>query len=307
MNLNLNLGQNKFYVGLGATLLLGCLIFGYLLYQSSSDFSEAEQRYNGQVAELDRLQKLDLYPEEQNQAILEEQMAAAKDAAVKLHKQLVPMAFALEPMTPEQFQDKLNAAVKGLADKAAAAGVNLSDKLYLGFSEYRTATPRPEAAAALGRQLKCIELAVDVMIERKVASIEKITRTLLPEELDAKLAVATPTPKPKRGGGKFAEHLSDYPFEIQFTTDQRAFQSVLNELSKNTRQFFIIHPVAIKNQSEKAPKKIDPASARAATARPGAGDAAKPGAEKLRYVLGAEKLNVTLSFDSVVFASNLPK
>ena len=129
----------------------------------------------------------------------------------------------------------------------------------------------------------------------------------MPEELDAKLAVATPTPKPKWGGGKFAEHLSDYPFEIQFTTDQRAFQSVLNELSKNTRQFFIIHPVAIKNQSEKAPKKIDPASARAATARPGAGDAAKPGAEKLRYVLGAEKLNVTLSFDSVVFASNLPK
>ncbi|MCX6967124.1 MAG: Amuc_1100 family pilus-like protein [Verrucomicrobia bacterium] len=311
--MNLNLGKNKFYVGLGAVLLLGCLILGGLLFQASSEFGEAEQKYNAQVAELNRLQKLDLYPEVQNQKILEDQMAAAKQAAVSLHRQLVPMAFALEPMTPEQFQDKLNAAVKNLGEKAANAGVNLSDKLYLGFSEYRTATPKPEAAAALGRQLKCIELAVDTMIERKIASVEKITRTLLPEEQDAK--AAAPTPKPKQAGGKqpATELLAAYPFEIQFSAEQRAFQSVLNELSKNTQQFFIITPVAIKNQSEKGPKKIAPAAAAeiaksaAEAAKAAPGDVAAPKTEKLRYVLGAEKLNVTLRLDAVVFASNLPK
>jgi hypothetical protein len=139
--------------------------------------------------------------------------------------------------------------------------VNLSDKLYLGFAEYRTATPRPEAAAALGRQLKCIALAVDTMIEKKVSSIENITRIPLPEEQDpAKLPAATSTPKP--GPGKPAAALfTAYPFEIQFIAEQRAFEFVLNDLSKNEQQFFIIRPVAIKNQSLKAPKKIDPAAA----------------------------------------------
>jgi len=297
----MNLGQNKFYVGLGAVLLVGSLTFGFLLYQASSDFSDAEQKLTGQVAELDRLQKLDLYPEAKNQKVLEEQMASAQNEALALHQKLVPMAFALEPMTPEQFQDKLNEVVKSLTAKAVDAGVDLPDKLYLGFSEYRTATPSPEAAAALGRQLKCIAFAVDTMIDRKVASITKITRTLLPEEQDATRPSA-PTPQP--GAPKPTPTLfSAYPFEVEFTADQRAFQFVLNDLYKNVKQFFILRPVAIKNQSEKAPKKIGPADT---TVKSATGDAAaKP--EKMRYVLGAEKLNVTLRIDSVVFASNLPK
>ena len=291
----MNLGQNKFYVGLGAVLLVGSLILGFLLYQASSDFNDAEQKLTGQIAELDRLQKLDLYPEAKNQKVLEEQMTSAQDEAVALHRQLVPMSFALEPMTPEQFQDKLNEAVKSLTAKATDAGIDFSDKLYLGFSEYRTATPSPEAAAALGRQLKCIAFVVDGMIERKVAAITKITRTPLPEETDALRSVA-PTPKPA-SGKPVPALFSVYPFEIEFTAEQRAFQFVLNDLSKNTKQFFILRPVTIKNQSEKAPKKIGPAVASDAAAKP----------EKMRYVFGAEKLNVTLRIDSVVFASNLPK
>jgi len=302
--MTINLGQNKFYVGLGAVLLLGSLILGILLYQASSAFDEAEQKYNGQVAELQRLQSLDLYPEAKNQEILEEQMTAAQEAAFAMHQQLVPMAFGMEPLTPEQFQDKLNEAVKSLTEKAAAAGVDLSDKLYLGFSEYRTATPRPEAAAALGRQLKCIALVVDTMIDKKVAAISKITRTLLPEEQDAaKLSTSEPAGKKGRAKGQL---LFAYPFEIEFVAEQRAFRTVLNDLSKSEKQFFIIHPVSIKNQSEKAPKKIDPTATAATEAATANGDAAaKP--NKLRYVFGAEKLNVTLRIDSVVFASNLPK
>lgn len=304
----MNFGQNKFYIGLGAVLLVGCLTFGYLLWQSSSDFAEAELKYSGQVTELDRLQKLELYPKPENKKILEEQMAAAHQAAILLHRKLVPMAYALEPMTPEQFQDKLNEAVKSSVEKATEAGVSLSDKLYLGFADYRTATPRPEAAAVLGRQLKCIALAVDTMIEKKVASIDKITRVPLAEESEA-VKAPTPTPANKNAAKTGPALLSSYPFEIQFSAEQRAFESILNELSKNEQQFFILRPSVIKNQSEKAPKKIDPAAvaeAAKAAAGNGAGGGA-PKAEKLRYVLGAEKLNVTLRFDAVVFASNLPK
>jgi len=298
----MNLGQNKLFVGIGAALLVVFIALLWFLYQASSDFSAADATYQEQVTKLQRLQNLPLYPETSNLQVLEEQKKIAAESAVRLHKELVPMAFPLEAMTPEQFQDALNASVKTLVDKAAKAGVKLSDKFYLGFSEYRTTTPRPEAAAVLGRQLKCIELAVDTLIEKKVSFIGEITRPHLPEEDKGKVTATQPTPKPAGAAKKAPELLFKYPFEIQFLAEERAFQSALNELSKNTKQFFIISPLAIKNENPKAPKKIEKVS-RSAVADPNANSAP----EKLLYVLGAEKLNVTLHFDSVVFAGTLPK
>ena len=306
----MNLGQNKFFIALGATVLIGGLALGYLVYQSSSDFDDATTRYNEQVQELNRLQRLDLYPEEANLKMLEEQKKIAHETAISLHQQLMPMAFPLEPMTPEQFQDKLNASAKALADKAAAAGVNLPDKLYLGFAEYRTVTPIPEAAAALGRQLKCIEMVIDAMIEKKVASIEKISRTPLPEEIAAAKADVqgqkAKGPKGGKPGNPVPELISKFPFEVQFIAEQKSFQAVLNEVSKDARQFFIIRPLVIKNQNEKAPKKVDPAD-KANDPAAAAPDKNGAASKQLRYVLGAEKLNVTLRFDAVVFSGNLPK
>ncbi|MDD5350003.1 MAG: Amuc_1100 family pilus-like protein [Chthoniobacteraceae bacterium] len=298
----MNLGQNKFLVGLGGALLVGCLGLGWMVFQSYSAFDTANTQYDELKSKLQRLQTLPLYPKASNLTILEDQKKAAADSAVALHQQLLPMAFPLEPLTPEQFQDQLSATAKKLVDKAAANGVALSDKLYLGFAEYKTSTPKPEAAAALGRQLKCIALAVDTMIDRKVTSINKITRTPLPEEADAsKTAAAAPTPKATKSA-----LFTKYPFRIEFTADQKSFQAALNDLSGTPKQFFIIQPVTIKNSGDKAPKKADPAE-RAPVADPAATAAATPKAEKMKYILGAEKLTVDLEFNSVVFASNLPK
>ena len=298
----MNLGQNKLVVGLGAGLLLIFGVFTWFLYQSYDAFGVAEQEFQDNAKKLYDLQHLPLYPEKSNLKVMEEQKKIADESVIALHKQLVPLSFPLEAMTPEQFQDALNASVKTLVEKAAKANVKLSDKFYLGFSEYQTAIPRPEAAAVLGRQLKCIELAVDTMIEKKVISIGEIRRPHLPEEDKQKAAQAqaTPPPNPRaRQAEKPApELLSKYPFEIQFVTDEKAFQTVLNELSKTDKQFFIIRPLEVKNQSDKSPKKNEKVAAAAA---------ADAKSDKLSYVLGAEKLNVTLRFDAVVFASNLPK
>lgn len=302
----MNLGQNKILIGLGAALLIGSATFGYLLYQSSSDFEAADAKYNEQVAELKRLQGLPLYPEQANLKVLEDQKKAAQESAVSLHKQLLPLSFPIEPLTPEQFQDKLNASVKELQEKAAKAGVKLSDKFYLGFAQYRSTTPKPEAAAALGRQLKCIELVVDELIEKRVVSVGEITRDPLPEESDtAKVVPQTPgKAKPTPAGPVL---LSKYPFKVEFATDQQAFQSVLNDLSKNDKQFLILRPLTIKNQSERAPKRVDPSADHVAETTDPSGAPIPSKEPPLRYVFGAEKLNVTLRVDSVVFASNLPK
>lgn len=324
----MNLGQNKFYVGFGAFMLLASCGLGWFLFQASSDFSEAETRYQDQIAQLSALQTLPLYPEKANLKILEEQKEAAQQAVVSLHQALLPRAFALEPISPEQFQDQLNQSVKAIVDKAAKAGVQFADKSYLGFAQYRAATPKPEAAAVLGRQLKCIELVVNTLIEKKVTSLGEITREPLAEEgIATKIQSPPPAAKAKGKGAPEAVPLvTKYPFKVAFVSDQQPFQSALNELSKSEKQFFIIRPLLIKNQIEKSPKKVDPEAERlaaerqaalnspagaSAPANPSATPAANPGEtpkpEPLKYVLGAEKINVTLRLDSVFFASNLPK
>lgn len=298
----MNLAQNKFLVGLGAAFGVGAIALGWMVFQSYSAYDDSSTQYANLKGELEQLQRLPLYPKKENLKILEEQKKVASESVVALHQKLVPMAFPLDPLTPGQFQDRLSDTSKRLVEKAAANGVALSDKLYLGFEQYKTATPKPEAAAALGRQLKCIELAVETLIDCKVASINKITRTPLPEEGDAPKATPSPTPRGTKPAPAKPALLTKYPFKIEIAADQKAFQASLDDLSANTKQFFIIQPVTIKNSGEKAPKKIDPTEK-----APAADPAATPKPEKMKYVLGSEKVIVDLQFNSVVFASDLPK
>ncbi|XHR28255.1 MAG: Amuc_1100 family pilus-like protein [Chthoniobacteraceae bacterium] len=301
----MNLGQNKFFTIFGAVIGLGTLGLGWAVYSSYSAYDEANTAFNEKKDKLNELQSLPLYPEPSNVKILKDQEKVADESVVALHEKLMPMAFPLDPLTPEQFQDQLNASVKSLVEKAAKAGVVFPEKLNLGFTEYRTSVPKPEAAAALGRQLKCIELVVSTMIDRKVASIEAITRPQLPEEAEAK-APAPSDPKQKgkgKAGGTPVPLVTKYPFTVKFAGEQQAFQDVINDLSKSTQQFYIIRNVKVENQLAKPPKRGGDAKKATPTPTPGA----QPQADKLKYVLGIEKLNVTLDFDSVVFASNLPK
>jgi len=296
-------------------MLIACAILGYFLFQAASDFDASDTLYKDQVTKLQELQNLPLYPEAANLKILDDQNKAEQEAVTALHQQLIPMAFPLEPMTPEQFQDKLNAAVKGLVEKADAAGVTLGDRFYLGFEKYRTTTPEPKAASALGRQLKCIELAVGTLIESKIASISAIKRDPLPEEPDfarpATAATAPSAPGRKAAAKPAVELLAKYPFEIQFVAEQTALRNALNALSRNAAQFFIIRPLSIKNENEKSPKKIDPTTDNSSAAKfDSEGRAAKPeqaAAQQMRYAFGAEKVKVNLRISSTVFTSNLPK
>lgn len=308
----MNLGQNKFFVGFGTVMLIATGVLGYFLFQASSDSSVADTLYQEQLTKLNSLQSLPLYPEEANLKVLEDQKKLAEEAVVQLHQKLLPMSFPLEPLTPEQFQDKLNASVKKLMEKAEAAGVKITDKNYLGFAQYRSATPKPEAAAALGRQLKSIDFVVDTLIGKKVAVIGNITRVPLPEEPESRSGAA-PTPgKQNRAAKPEPALLLKFPFEIQFVATQTAFQASLNDLSKNEKQFVILRPLAIRNTNEKAPKKGESLSKMAveiATAEKT--DSENPAAsvkrEKRLYALGDEKLNVTLRVTPVIFTSNLPK
>ena len=322
--MNLNLGQNKQYQYLGIALGVLALILLWLFFSSWGAYSEATDNYNNAWDKLHKLQTLPLYPEQDNLKLLKAQEELADAGVVRLHEMLVPMAFPLVEMTPEQFQDKLSATVAALTKKAEEAGVILPAGQYLGFAEYQSSTPKPSAAAALGRQLKAIELVVSTLIDKRVVSIDRISRTPLPEEQAQPTPTPTPVPRATPRGGRQpaaktaatpapaaapkVELLAKYPFDVQFTGDQTSFRTALNVLSKNSEQFFIIRPLSIRNQMERSPRKVDsePVPGEERPVVTAVKDAVRA-VEQMNYVFGAEKLNVTLRIDAVVFNAELPK
>lgn len=299
----MNWGQNKFLIGFGVVMVLGCGALGGLLWQSTAQFSELSAQYDEQVNTLQQLQILPLYPEQGNLQKLKDQKQVVTDAGLALQKQLEPLMFPMEQITPEQFQDKLRATVSAVVEKAGGVGVKLPDKFYLGFNDYQSKPPRTEAAAVLYRQLKAVDLAVNTLIDNKVDAIATINRTPLPEEADA-----PKVPAGKPAGKAKPVLLSKFPFEIQFSSEQAHFRRALNELARSEKQFFVIRPLSIKNTVEKPLLKTDPSASAAPVDTTATGDASQaPKAQSRRYVVGMEKLNVTLRLEMVVFASSSPK
>ena len=311
----MNLGQNKFLVGLSVAMVAGCGTLGYLLFTSYSQYSDCSQRYETMAGDLMRLERLPLYPEAGNLKKLDQKKNAAAASAESLYRQLAPLSFPLEQITPEQFQDQLRAAVAATAKKAEVAGVKLPVKFYLGFDNYQTLPPKAEAAPVLGRQLKAVDLAVQTLIDSKVDAITAITRELLAEEGDA--AKANPQPGAAKVAVEKAPLVSKYPFKIDFTAEQNRFRNALNALAKNGKQFFILRPVTIKNDVEKplsraeanpTPKPGAMAAMTTTTGTPGMGSPeVKEEEPALRYIVGTEKVNVGLRLDMVVFASSFSK
>ena len=253
--------ENRFLSAFLGVMLAGVGALGYLLFSAYGDFSEVSGQYEKQAAELRRLQSLTPYPDEENVRKLEEQKDDFIARIGSLQTSLAAMEFPREPLTPEQFQDKLRASVSATQEKAKQGGIKLPDKFYLGFDQYQAVPPKTAAATPLGWQLKAIELAVNQMLDSKIDSLTAITRAPLPEEGEAKSG------RPDAGVAKgtapkaAAPLAVAYPFSVSFVADQSRFRKILNDLASTSKQFFIVRSLGVKNENEKGPPRSEAVAA----------------------------------------------
>ena len=317
----MSFGRNKFVISLAAAVIVLSGGLGFLVTSQSQKLNELKEEYGNQVNELQRLQQLKLYPDQANLEKLQERKELAEKSIADLRGRLSVMSFPLEAITPEQFQDKLRATVSALGSKSKEAGVLLPERFYLGFDKYQSEPPKTEAAAALNRQLKAMEWVFKTLIENRVTAVTMVDRAPLPQEggaENASLAVARATPpKPAKPSGnnkanqpEAAPLFQKFPFDIQFTSEQRAFQQVLNRISKADQQIFVVSRLNVKNERETPLSKSDPsllpppppeaalpvADAPAAPAPPAVPD-------QLRYIVGTEKVIVSMRLEMVVFSA----
>lgn len=318
--------ENKFLTGLLAVLIVGIGVLGYLYMGAGGRLAEATEQYESTASERKRLLNLKPYPSPENVKEIMGQKEAATAKITELHTALAKAELPVEPMTSVQFQDKLRAAVTEVTTLAGTTGTKLPDKFFLGFERYETTTPDAAAAPLLGRQLKAIQWIVTRFVENKVVEIKALNREPLAEE-GGKPREQTPAPAPssKDRGGKSDKVqpagpplVQAHPIEIVVFGEQAAMRTVLNDIVGSKEQFYIPRLIAFKNEKEKPPSKGEQAAAVAAAAAPADGTtpapdaaaapaaAAPTSAPATTYIVGLEKVEMTLKLEMIDFSDPAP-
>lgn len=320
--------ENKFLTGYLAVVLLGAGALGFLVMQAMGTYSDAVGAWESESAELSRLQKLPSFPNDRNVSAMDRMRKKHAGVVADLQKELVKTEIPLEPMTPEQFQDKLRAAVTDTVARAEAIGMKLpgEGKFYMGFDPYENAPPRVEAAAPLGRQLLAIQLLMDTLIGNKVVELRELKRPELLEEGGSAPVEATPAPGAKGRIEKSGPPLlQTFPVQTTFLVEQNNFRSILNTLISSKTQFFIPRVLTVKNENPRPPSRIvvgAPTVAQGYTPpppldpnmpQPMAGTAvqgvpavpARP-ALAMKYIVGEERVEVGMRLEQVDFADPAP-
>ncbi len=306
------LSENKFLAGFGAVMIVGVGALGYLTYSASEDYDKAKNEYDNAVGELHRLEELNPFPNAEHLKKFVTQKDEFKAQIDALHKNLAATQIKAEDILGTAFQDKLKEAVARVTTKAAEAKVGLpKENFYLGFSEYQVKTPETPVAAPLYRELRSIELLMDLLIEAKEVNLTDLVRSPLKAERDPKNAPKADAKPNTKGKGADEEPKKKLVHKdsivLKFVTTQDRFNKILNQIASNKQQFFIPRSITILNEKQEPPAKA-PAVAPALTPAP---DGATPQpdaapvelkASQLEYVFGTERVDVTLELDLVDFA-----
>ncbi|MDB6171916.1 MAG: hypothetical protein JWL59_1227 [Chthoniobacteraceae bacterium] len=302
------LKENKFLAGFLGVMVVATGGLGFLLYSASGRYSAAMSDFEDKSRQLYELQTKAPYPDEANLEKMKAQTKEHQDAVTTLQKSLLANQLPMESITPVQFQDKLKESVVRVTTRATEKGMKLPEKFYMGFDPYQFEPPKQEAASLLGKELKALELVVMTLIDSRTQALTTFDRAPLQEEGVDKARAANSKPDGKPGDKESAVKslIIRRPVTLGFTGEQGAFRNLLNNLVSSKEQFFVPRKIDIKNEKLTGPSKATEADAAAAPApfdpsASGGAVAPEPKKPALKYIVGEEKIDVTMQLDIVDF------
>ena len=327
--------ENKFLTGFGVVMLAGLGTLGYLAFSAMGKYDEALGALDGASAQLNQLQQTKPALTDANFKEMKSQQAEIGDKIASFQAELRARVLKATPMKSAEFQDALKASVAKVTAAATEAKVGRPKEFYLGFDDYRAKPPDEKAAPLLGRQLRAMELIMDVIVKAGRSGefeLEELKREPLPEE-GGKAKTPTPPPTPPGPGRKNAAPEPVVPLvekarvQLKFKTTDSGLRDVIGGLTNHKDQLFVVRNIAIANTQQDSPPRVagpggsvapDAAPAAAATPDPNApgaaavapvdptaapqppADPAAPAATApaaLQYVFGTEKIVCTLDVD----------
>ena len=285
--------QNPFAGALALITALATAAALYFLLLQQSAFDAAVESYTTNTANLGRLQSAKPFPDAANLKSAEQESERAAAILSELSSAVAQQAAPLDSsLTPQQFQDKLNAATGVAVKEAETSGTRLPEDFYLGFGQYRTQPPAAAAAPLLGQQLASISNLAGLLINARVREIVAVSRAPLSAEADG------------QGAGSSAESgelsaLSLAPFDVEFVADQANLREAIGAII-TAQPLVLLRLVSVTNSRAAAPAKDMPVEA--ASGSDPAGQTAQ-----IPVLFGQETLTVKLRLASVSVAASAPQ
>ena len=280
-----------------SALLLVCLVItgaiGYFASEASATYDAALESLTSQLNSFASLQKKSPYPTSENLKIITEGQKKYADALAALKATMLKMEPPLEPITPQEFQDKLREGVNDLRATAQKNNILLPEKFFFGFDEYQSQLPSPEAAPAFNRDFKVVQKLLKNLLSLPVEAINTLERETPP--------VLAPTPTPTPAPKKSAEppqppkpQILATKFKLSFTASQDKTRQAINMIPKSS-DFLIIRSLTLENTKPAAPSKKDlPNTTKDKTPK------------SLQVLLGNESVKTDLSLEIVDFPNVEP-
>ena len=276
--------------------LLACLLIAgaiaYYASEAASTYQAAHDSLTSQINAFSSLQKKSPYPTEENLKIITASRDKYAEALAGLKETILKMEAPLEPITPQEFQDKLREGVNDLSKTAKEKNIKLPEKFFFGFDEYQSQLPSPEAAPALNRDFRVLQKLLQNLVSLPVESINILEREAVTE------AGPTPTPQPtakKTAAAPSAPPILSTRFKLSFTAPQEKMRAAINLIPKS-EAFLIIRSLAMENTKPAAPSKKD-------SSPPLAGNQKSA---TLQVLLGNESVKTDLSLEILDFPEPEP-
>ena len=324
--------QSKFLTIYFSALGVGAIALGYLGWSASTAADEAEARYNGRVAELDRLEKAPLSRTKDNAAKKTELVKTYVDQVKALNASMLAWQAPLnEAESGESFQKKLNEAVKAAKADGLTRQVKVPEKFDFGMDKYLAGFPESGTAARLSAQLDSLIFVVNAAMESGVSSIDSMTRGELAfESVKSDSGPATSAPptaaqrrerarleaeaaklKGKAPAGPTMDESKVFerqPLTLNVTGKNRSVLALLEALAntspeKKSPHFFIVRALRMENQLKDGPAKTQTVAAEEK-------EETRPDGTKVvvkrdaMYLLGNEQVKMHLEIDLIRFVAD---
>jgi hypothetical protein len=281
----------------------------WFLFSAKSNWDDASARFNQTAAELNRLERLPIYPSAENLRKMKAHADNYTSALARLKDELKIRVAPVTPMAPNEFQSHLRLAMTAIADKARANKVKLPEKFYLGFDEFASALPNEIAAPLLGQELAQVEWLLHGLLDARVEALTSLRRTPLPEEHGTASALPTPAPataaKPAATLPPGSKLLERNVVELTFISTPSVARKVINQIAGASQQFYIIRLLHVRNEKEKGPPREvtpeAPAAVPAPAAPAGSPGAKPPAGPALNFIVGNERIETTAKIEIVRF------
>lgn len=225
-------------------LLIGAATaFCFITFKKNS---ESKLSWDDHIRTIKTLSKKEPTPKPKAVADMKEMVQNYEKSINELYQGLNKFQKPLDTsMNSVGFKDAFSQKVEEFRAFAREKNFEIIDQeeFKIGFDVYENTVPPLEIVGVLNYELGAIDYLLRLLISSGVESLDYFKRDLIPGEANGPKEQAIRT-------------VHKYPVRVGIRTTHKAFQNLMNSLSKDSEYFYVVRILKVSNETEEGPLKV---------------------------------------------------